>query len=275
MTTATLERTDRSKRAGSVWDYISASRLNCWLSCPLKFKLRYVDGIKTPTTPSLFLGKAVHHGLEVVYRHRQLGVTLSAADATQRLEDAWETLVDEDNMDFDSTQQETAMKEQASSLVAAYLAKMPPDEPKPLAVEATMEAPLVDPFNGEDLGIPLLGVTDLVLPGDDGPTIVDFKTSARSSAPLEVSHEIQLGAYAWLFRQLTGDQEGGLEIRSLVKTKTPKIEFHGFGPRTEAHLRRLFAVIRGYLDDLHANRFVYRPGWGCATCDFVDSHCRV
>ena len=59
------------------------------------------------------------------------------------------------------------------------------------------------------------------------------------------------------------------------QTKTPKIEYHGFGPRTEAHLRRLFAVIRLYLDDLHANRYVYRPGWGCAMCDFVDSHCRT
>ena len=36
--------------------------------------------------------------------------------------------------------------------MAAHLAQVPPDEPKPLAVEAAMEAPLVDPVTGEDLG---------------------------------------------------------------------------------------------------------------------------
>ena len=82
MTVATLEGTDRTRRAGGVWDYISPSRLNCWLACPLKFKARYVDHTKTPTMSSLVLGKAVHHAFEVVYRHRQLGVTLAAADVT-------------------------------------------------------------------------------------------------------------------------------------------------------------------------------------------------
>ena len=43
--------------------YISPSRLNCWLKCPLSFRLRYIEGIRTPTSPSLFLGKACHSGL--------------------------------------------------------------------------------------------------------------------------------------------------------------------------------------------------------------------
>ena len=59
--------------------------------------------------------------------------------------------------------------------------------------------------------------------------------------------------------------EAGLEIRSLVKTKTPKVEFHRYPARTEAHFARLFAVIREYLDALDRGRFNYRPGFGC--CD--------
>ena len=53
--------------------YISPSRLTTWLSCPLKFKLRYVEGIQQPTSTSQFLGKRVHEGLEFFYRHRQEG----------------------------------------------------------------------------------------------------------------------------------------------------------------------------------------------------------
>ena len=141
-------------------------------------------------------------------------------------------------MDFDSTEDEKAMRQQVADLVRVYLTNVPKDE-KPLAVEVAAEAPLVDPDTGEDLGMPLVGVIDLVLDSEAGPLIADFKTAARSSEPMEISNEIQLTSYAWLHRQITGQQEGGLEIRSLIKTKTPKVEFHPYPARTEAHFRRL------------------------------------
>ena len=143
------------------------------------------------------------------------------------------------------------MRQQVADLVRVYLDNVPKDE-KPLAVEVAAEAPLVDPITGEDLGIPLVGVIDLVLDGEAGPLIADFKTAARSSEPMEISNEIQLSSYAWLHRQITGQQEGGLEIRVLIKTKAPKVEFHPYPARTDAHFRRLFAVIREYLDALDA-----------------------
>ena len=144
-----------------------------------------------------------------------------------------------------------------------------------MAVEAALEAPLVDPETGEDLGIPLVGIVDLILDGHEGPIVADFKTSARSAEPLEITHEIQLSSYAYLFRYVEQRQEGGLEIRSLIKTKVPKVEFHRYLARTDVHFRRLFSVIREYLDALDSGRFNYRPGWGCSMCDFCDGHCRA
>ena len=91
---------------------------------------------------------------------------------------------------------------QAGSLVTAYLAQLPADEPAPTTVETRLGVPLVDPFTGEDLGIPLLGIVDLVVNCGDGPLVCDFKTSARSGGPVEIMHEVQLTAYAYLFRQL-------------------------------------------------------------------------
>ena len=132
--------------------------------------------------------------------------------------------------------------------------QVPKDE-EPLAVEVPAEAPLVDPATGEDLGVPLLGVMDLVLDGPQGPVIADFKTTSRSSEPLEITHEIQLTAYAYLFRQASQRQEAGLEIRSLVKTKNPKIEFHCYPARTDRHFRRLLSLVREYFDALDSGRF--------------------
>ena len=116
--------------------------------------------------------------------------------------------------------------------------------------------------------MPLVGVIDLVLDDEAGPLIVDFKTAARSSEPMEISHEIQLSSYAWLYRQITGTKEAGIAIRSLIKTKVPKCEFHPYPARSDDHFRRLFAVIREYLDALDSGKFNYRPGWGCGMCDY-------
>jgi hypothetical protein len=62
-----------------------------------------------------------------------------------------------------------------------------------------------------------------------------------------------------------------LKIHSLVKTKTPKTEAHRFGARIDRHCRRLFVVVRAYLDGLDAGRFVVRPGLGSVTCDDHDN----
>ena len=58
---------------------------------------------------------------------------------------------------------------QAAGLLAAYVEQVPADEPPSLAVEMPMEAPLVDPATGEDLGLPMVGITDLVLKTAEGP----------------------------------------------------------------------------------------------------------
>ena len=240
------------ERQAGVTSYISPSRLNCWLRCPLAFRFAYIDGIRQPTTPSLFLGHVVHGAMETLYRHRQLGVILGSEEVTRRMLEGWGQAVDEEGMQFDDVGEEQGLQKQAVDLVAAYIRQMPADEPKPLAVEVAVEAPLIDPWTGEYLGLPLVGVMDLVLDDADGPLVCDFKTSARSGEPLETAHEVQLTSYSLLFRHSQGHDEGGLEIRSLVKTKTPKIETHRYPARSDLHFRRLFAIIREYLDALGA-----------------------
>ncbi|MCB9925567.1 MAG: PD-(D/E)XK nuclease family protein [Planctomycetaceae bacterium] len=266
------DRNKGGERSRDVWSYISPSRLNTWLKCPVAFKLRYIDGIRSPTTPSLFLGKVVHAGLECFYRHRQVGMHLDSGDVIQRLEDCWEALLSEDCMTFVSTDDEDKLKQQAAGLVHAYLDQLG-DEPVPAAVETTLQEPLVDPFTAEDLGIPLLGVVDLIVPGDSSSVVVDFKTSGRSGPPCEKVHEVQLSAYSYLYRATTQQAESGLQIRSLIKTKTPKIEYREYPARTESQLRRFFQIVRAYLDDLDRGRFLHRPGFGCTMCEFNDGTC--
>ena len=243
------------------------------MKCPLAFKLRYIDGVQTPPSPALFLGQRVHAGLENFYRHKMLGVDLPALLAVKTMFINWEEEAELSAVPFKTVNDAVALQEQASRLVTAYIAQVPPDEPRPIAVETRLQHELIDPITGENLGIPLLGIIDLVLDSPTTPVVVDFKTTARASTPLEISHEIQLSCYSYLFRHATGQRESGLEIRSLVKTKTPKIEKHEYPARSEQHSRRLFAVLREYLDCLDTGRFNYRPSWMCGMCDF-QSHCQ-
>ena len=177
MSSEPLSRNELVQRAGGVWDYISPSRLGTWLACPLKFKRKYLDGIRTPTSPAAFLGKVVHGGLEHYYRHRQLGITLAHEEVVGRLVEYWPEAAADDAMSFVSVAAEKVLLSQATALVNAYLLQVPSIEPRPLAVEVALEAPLVDPISGEDMGIPLVGIVDLVLPADDGPLVVDFKSA--------------------------------------------------------------------------------------------------
>jgi len=274
MSAAVFDREAVMDKPADVRAYVSASRLNLWLKCPLAFKLKYIDRIREPAMPALLLGKAVHAALECFYRHRQLGVALGRDELVRRLIESWGPLLDSEGTTFESTAQEAACLKQAADLVTAYLTTVPASEPRPLAVEVSAEAPLVDPATGEDLGIPLVGIMDLVLPERTGALIADFKTAAKNGVPFEIVHEVQLSCYAYLFRCSSPLRETGLEIRSLVKTKVPQVQFHRYPARDEHHFGRLFAVIRAYLDNLDSGRFVFRPGFMCAACEFRDTHCR-
>jgi hypothetical protein len=275
MTTDTLTRDHLKERSGGVWDYVSPSRLTLWLKCPLAFRLKYIDRVPTPMAPAAFVGRRVHEALETYYRHRQLGLAIDADQLVERLRIAWPESIESDGVKFESSADEQFHWQQTAGLVRTYLAEVAADEPRPLAVETAAHAPLVDPRTGEDLGIPLVGIIDLILPEANSAVITDFKTAARGGDVVETLHEIQLTSYAWLYRHVARQEEAGLEIRSLIKTKTPRVESHRFAARTDAHFRRLFAVIRAYLDDLQTSRFVFRPGLNCLSCELRETHCRA
>ena len=267
MSSEVLSRDTLAEHRGAVWDYLSPSRLSLWMRCPLAFKFRYIDGIRTPPSENLFLGKQVHDGLEFFYRHRQAGVRLSREEVSGHIARHWSTTAEQEQMEFRKPDASDKLKAKCQLLVACYLDEFAGTDEKVIGVESAMEATLVDPATGDRLGLPMVGVSDLLLETDDGPVLVDFKTAARGGEPIEQQHEIQLACYASLFRKLTGDLEGGLEVRSLVKTKTPRIEVHRYERRSHRHMARLFAVIREYLRAIELGEFNYRPGFNCMFCD--------
>jgi len=266
MTNSLLEFLSETKPEPLIWDYVSPSRLNLWMKCPLAFRRRYIDGEMALPTPSLFVGKVTHEVLDAIYRCAMVGAYITPSEVPAFVSDAWNRAIKAEPCIFDDDAQEEKCRNQVNDLVAAYLSEVNIAEEKPLLVERKFETGLYDPATGEDIGIPLLGVIDLVLDGEDGPVIVDFKTAASASY-CDLQHELQLTAYAYLVRAFYGYDESGLEVRQLVKTKTPKIVTHRFPPRTDEHFDRFFRLVREYLDALDRGVFNYRPSWNCGMCE--------
>jgi hypothetical protein len=64
-----------------------------------------------------------------------------------------------------------------------------------MEVKRYLKVPLIDPDSGEDLGLPLVGTMDLLVPEANGPLIVMFKVAARNNPQLETAVEIQLACF--------------------------------------------------------------------------------
>lgn len=236
---------------------VSPSRLKTWLDCPLKWKAVYVDEVKSPATPSLVFGTAIHKALEAHHRSRWLGGTVTAEELEQSFAEAVKAGCAEGALD-PAELDEGEFRAQARRLIDLYLARF--GEEKVAAAELSLTAPIVD-FTGEDLGAQLVGVIDLVT---EDRRVVDLKSSARSSDlfDLTIAHSLQLDAYRWLMLHSTGAEPKGMEIRMLVRRKNPEVQAFEVPAREgfEAFLR----TVRCYVDFVRQSGHASpRPGLFC------------
>jgi putative RecB family exonuclease len=211
--------TDTKTRLEALTQEVSASRLNLWSSCRLKFYFRYVLQLSKPPTPALHLGKVVHSVLQQWNMARWRGEQLSSSAMIDLFVARWTD--QEPGIDWDDKEDDLSKK--ASLMLKTYFEQTPiPADEKPHGVEVRLEADL------SQHGLPtLIGILDLVRPGG---TIVDFKSSAQTPDPVRVVHqtEIQLTCYGVLYRDATGRKEAGFELHHLVKQKVPKLITYPF-----------------------------------------------
>lgn len=70
---------------------LSPSSVDAWRQCPLLFRLRYVDKLKSPPTPEMFVGIAAHGALQRLFELAPAGRT--AAALAGLLDDEWATML--------------------------------------------------------------------------------------------------------------------------------------------------------------------------------------
>ena len=243
---------------------VSASRLNCWLQCRLKFYFRYVLKLTKPKTAALHYGSVVHLVLQQWNLTRWRRQPFEIAKLKQVFDTGW--LDQGGTIDWDG--EEPEQKISAWNVLTQYFTDTPikADE-MPEAVEVPVEADL------SQHGLPvLIGVLDLVRAGG---RIVDFKTAAKTPDTDMALHQngVQLDCYSVLYREATGKRESARELHHLVKTKVPKVIITPAEPMLEYQRNRLFRLMEDYRDGLDRGDFIPAPGFGCMGCEFM-SECR-
>jgi hypothetical protein len=247
---------------------VSASRLQCWQQCRLKFYFKYVLSLPKRPTASLHIGKVVHTVLQAWNMARWRGQEFNSELFKTLFEQDWQQRQAKSAIKWEDEGEENEQRNNTWTLLQTYFAETPIQaNERPEAVEVPVEADLPE-------GLPrLVGIIDLVR---SGGRIVDFKTSGQTPAPekAEHVHETQLSCYSVLYRDATGKKESGIELHHLVKLKTPKVVITALGPMTETRQARLFRAMESYQDGLSRRDFVPSPGIHCSCCEFFNS-CRA
>ena len=243
---------------------VSASRLNLFHSCRLKFYYRYVLRLQKPVGAALHVGKVVHAALQDWSKRRWLGRPAGTAEIKEAFEHHWLGDDPAEAVSFEEGE-EALEKAKAWSVVEMYLRDTPiPHAEKPEGVEVEVEADL------SSHGLPKLrGFIDLVRPVG---RIVDFKTSATSPNEEMVQHrnELQLTVYGLLYREATLTRESGFELHHLVKTKTPKLVVTTHAPVTSNQQDKLFRSIDSFMEGVEREDWVSSPGLQCVSCEFFN-----
>ena len=240
---------------------VSASRLNCFAGCRLKFYFRYVLGLKKSKSIALHVGSVVHRVLQAWNWARWRKQPFTPDNVKSELDTGWLEEGEAQPIEGDDSTEE---KESARTLIDTYLRDTPikPDE-RVEAIEVSVEADL------NSHGLPkLIGIIDLVR---EGRRIVDYKTTATTPNPEKSLHlhETQLSSYSLLYRAATGLKENAVEIHHLVKLKKPKITITTAPPLTDSQQTRLFRQIESYVEGVEREDFVPSPQpMSCAVCEY-------
>ena len=257
-------RVNKPKSIEELLATVSASRLNTFHACRLKFYFNYVLGLSRAKSGAQHIGSTVHHALKLWNLARWRKQSIPDGWLREQFDLFW-TEDQAGAIAWDEGEEDQS-KAKAWALLETYFQQSPiPANEAAEGVEVSVEA---------DLGsTKLIGIIDLVR---SGGRIVEFKTAGQTPNPdkAEHMHELQCSCYSLMYREATGRPEKAVELHHLVKLKTPKLVVTVLPPMSTKQETRLFKVVDSYLAGVQRQDWVPSPSpMSCACCEFFNE-CR-
>ena len=242
-------------------EYVSASRINTYLMCPLKYRFRYIENISPKFKNSgLAFGSAVHSALNWVHEYMLAGEKPGLEDALRIFRADWASQQVE-TINYKKGESREGLQKLGEQLISIYYAEYP--DLKVRATERPFKVPLEDLTTGESFEVPLFGYFDLVL---DDDVLVEIKTAKRDYGVQDLQRNIQLSAYAYAYRRIYGT-DPKLKLTALLKAKTPRISDHAV-ERPASGDRWFVHLAASVVNSIQSEAFPPSPGWQCGDCEY-------
>jgi ATP-dependent DNA helicase UvrD/PcrA len=232
---------------------LSATAIETYLECPLKFKFSHLYHIPTGPQAALTFGNLMHQAVRHYFQLRKEGA-VSFDDLSQFYLRAWKSA------GFQDAYQEETYKNSGLSQLRGFVER---HNALPIAARnVRMEVH----FELELSGVVLEGRIDQIGPGSarnsDEVELVDYKTG-RPRSQKDADKSLQLSVYALAARQHLGLQPVRLMFYYLTTNETVSTV------RTEGDLKELQTKIRDVAENIRSGSFDAKPGFACKHCDYM------
>ena len=234
--------------------HLSASAIETYEACALKFRLGRIDGIpQTANKPELVFGNIIH---SVLQRYHEHGKDQSLERILRLLDEEWK------ENSFDYQVREEKFKEQGIEMLTRYQSNMSDNPPVVVRTE--------EQFTFDIGPITIRGAIDRIDKTSEGISILDYKTSKTSSS---AKSNLQLAVYSMYLEQLEDDEIGGLPESSMLyflRDEEEPVRDHSFTSEEIAKTKeKILAVAAG----IRKREFIANKGKHCDWCDYKNLIC--
>ncbi|UCE73941.1 MAG: PD-(D/E)XK nuclease family protein, partial [Methanomassiliicoccales archaeon] len=240
-----------SRIYGEAMRPLSYSSISTYLECPLKFKLKYIDGLKEKPKPYLSFGSSLHEALQFMYSYRPPPPSLDAV--LKYYEDNW---IDEG---YANPEEEEGYFSYGKGILKEFYELHVKDLKPPIAVEYK--------FDIDISGVPITGFIDRVDRfGNNKVEIIDYKSGKNIFDKSQVEENEQLALY-----QLAVEESIGLEVERLTLYHLPSQTPVSVDARSKDRIDALKSKILNVARLIEKGEFEAKEGRFCP-CDFPQ-HC--
>ena len=240
---------------------ISPTQLRTYDTCPLQYRMRYVERAPTRDSPASLVGQAVHAALERNFiAKRRDGYDLDLEEAADVFDDVWDARLPPGAASGPSADEFEEAYASGQSVLELYLTEVAPSV-IPHLIEHRFR------FDIPGVQVQLVGTVDLI---DRNGVVIDHKTSWRAYPESYPDQDLQLQCYAigyGVFRAGSRIRPGNLpapffipkvRVDVLVREDPPFVQqLHGTYGRED--LEDFAARAAGIVAGIEAARF--DPFW--------------
>ncbi len=236
-------------RPGMAQRSLSATSIDAYDTCPLKYKLMQDWHIPGPASAAMLNGKIMHDMLADIHQGIMAGRPRSEGEVLQRFREAIAAAA------FDDDYQRRLLEQQGARQLSVYLGSLN-QGPLPPVLQAEKK------FEMKVEGVLVRGRMDRVDRLDpERVRVIDFKTGAAFDQK-KADQSLQLSIYAMAARETLQAEPAELVIHNL-DDNSPVCT-----TRDAAALIETRAKIATVAEGIAAQQFEAKPGFHCGYCEF-------